>query len=79
MNRSLFEFDRYDVYAIRDYGDYAQEAKDDKHATFYGLYGWVESGGFYVAIGDYTSRFDAEIVADVLNDKKRGIPPIIIR
>lgn len=75
MSINIFSFDRYEVYPVRDYGVEVRIVEDDKAADFYCLYGWTDAGGFYTAIGDYENRFDAEIVADVLSDKKRCPSP----
>jgi hypothetical protein len=40
-------------------------------AEFWGLFGWVEAAGFYVAIGDYDSQDAAEMTKELLDNKKK--------
>lgn len=77
MNRSILEFDDYQVYGIKEYGQTASVTTDGE-ADYFSLYGLVKGdtgSDFFLAIGDYDSRMDAEIVQDVLNNKKRSLPP----
>lgn len=79
MTKSIFEFDDYQVYGVRELGMDANVVPD-KQADYFTLYGVITgtetSAGFLMAIGDYGNRFDAEIVRDVLdNNKKCSLSP----
>ncbi len=78
MNRSIFEFDNYIVRGVKEFGDHANIVPD-KDADYFTLYGVItgsdDRAGFLMAIGDYENRFDAEIVSDVLDNKKRSLSP----
>lgn len=77
----MFEFDEYQVYGIREFGADANVVPDEQ-ADYFTLYGVVcgsdTNAGFLWAIGDYGNRFDAEIVRDVLDNKKRSLSPTTI-
>jgi hypothetical protein len=66
-----------EVLPVIDKGDCAFIAGADDDADFFGLFGWVEGevNGFYIAIGDFAQRCDAELVKELLDNKSKGIPP----
>lgn len=74
---NLLKFDAYEVHAVKELGDTAQ-VSTDQDADYFCLYGLVKNDtgyDFYMAIGDYDCRQDAEIVRDILQQQKRGLSP----
>ena len=74
---NIFEFDSYEVYGVKEIGERA--ITTDEKADYYTLYGLVipesDAMPYYTAIGDYDERLDAEVVAHVLDNKKRSLSP----
>jgi len=62
-----------EIYGVKEIGDEAVVVNDDK-ADYFCLYGLVEgeANGFYVPIGDYIDRSLAELVKDMLDNKKHS-------
>lgn len=70
------KFDAIEVHPIRDYGEWAEVIDDDGQADFFGIFGRIDGdNGCYVPIGDSDSREAAELIAELLdNNKKGGLP-----
>lgn len=56
------------MYPLRDFGDKVEVVEEDE-AEFFGLYGFITSisgSEFAVCIGDYDTRVEAELIAELL-------------
>jgi hypothetical protein len=53
-------FQSFKVLPMRDLGEHCEEC-EPRHADFWGLYGIEESGDAY-AIGDFSTKSDAEFI-----------------
>ena len=62
-------FDELEIYAVKQLGDETVVVERDEDAHWFTLYGLVngETRGFYIAIGDYPTRADAELTRGYLH------------
>jgi hypothetical protein len=70
------KFVELEIYPIREDGDQAFLADSDADADYFGLFGRIsgEQNDFYVCIGDYKRRHDAELTKVLLDKNKTGLP-----
>ena len=61
-------FDELEIYPIKQMGDEAVVVSRDEDAQFFTLYGLVngDTRGYYVPIGDYPTRADADLIRGYL-------------
>lgn len=74
----MTKFVDLEIYPIRDEGDQAFLAASDADADYFGLYGRIsgDRNDFYVCIGDYARRHDAELTKTFLDNNKTGLPQL---
>lgn len=69
----------FEIFPIKDFGETASLANNDAEADYFSLFGRVDgkANDFYVCIGDYKTRIEAELISELLdNNKKLGLPQL---